>query len=58
VRVEIGLHRSFVAFLVFMGITIDPLRNVFLGIVCKQAHYWHTAEVSNKSERFSARRAA
>ena len=21
-----------------MGITIDPLRNVFLGIVCKQAH--------------------
>ena len=28
----------FCCFLVFMGITIDPLRNVFLGIVCKQAH--------------------
>ena len=28
----------FCCFLVFIGITIDPLRNVFLGIVCKQAH--------------------
>ena len=37
-RVEIGLHRSFVAFWFSWGITIDPLRNVFLGIVCKQAH--------------------
>ena len=34
---DIGLHRSFVSFSL-MRITIDPLHNAFLGIVCEQAH--------------------